>query len=73
MEEPEFKVGDTVIVTTERYGTYQMGAIGVIFENKQHGLPYRVRFTGGTPQPYKTNSYHSNDLERYPKYTEDWI
>ncbi len=55
----KFKVGDTVRVTTDRFGPKQFGNIGVIIETDRP-VPFlniRVMFDDGP------NVYHEIDLE----------
>ncbi len=62
----KFKVGDTVKVTTDRFGPKQFGNIGIVIEmDRRAPLNIRVEFDRCRCPNYdsSTNSYCETDLE----------
>ena len=58
----KFKVGDTVRVSTDRFGPKQFGNIGVVIQINRHSpinLNIRVMFD------HDSNAYYETDLELY--------
>ena len=82
----KFNIGDTVRVTTDRFGNKQFGNIGVVIQTDRTGLPLshlniRVKFDRCRCPNYdtSTNVYCETDLELYepsllqPDFTLDEI